>query len=106
MSRITDTDGNPLTHVALVQQPETVSAVIVVRVACAAGQYLAVSAEPTARVLARRTGSGNAFVDLADEPISLTEFDGLEVTFDLKVSTSATASRTRVALPVKVTYQP
>ena len=56
-------------------------------------------------MLARVQGSG-AFVDIGAAPISLTPYDGQTVSFELKVSAGAVTGIKRVAIPVRVTYQP
>jgi hypothetical protein len=50
--------------------------VFTVRVPCKAGMFLSAVARDDAIVSARRTGSGDAFQDLAEMPLTLTEFDG------------------------------
>ena len=106
MKQITDTSGNPLTHVALVQAPSAQSGVIVILVPCASGQYLAATDDANAQVLARLTGSGASFQDIGVTPISLTLFDGTVQSFDVKVQTGAVSAPTRASLPVRVTYAP
>jgi hypothetical protein len=106
MPTVTDTLGNPLTHVALVMSPLSDSSVVVARVECRAGLFLAATSEGAARVLARRTGSGSPFVDLSTSPISLTEFDGTTQSFDFKVSAGAVSAIERDALSVRVTFAP
>ncbi len=103
---ITDTSDVVLTHVALSLAAESESQVIVVRVPCVAGMSLAAGEAAAAQVLARRTGSGEAFVDLHDSPILLTPWAGATLEFDLKVAASAVAGRAFAALPVRVTFNP
>lgn len=103
---ITDTNGAAITVLSMSLAAGQVSAVLVMRVPCLAGQLLAADANPSAAVLARRTGSGDAFADLAVAPIALTPFDGQTVEFDLKVSASTVTGVQRVAIPVRVTYSP
>lgn len=103
---ITDTSGQPLLYVNLRLDENTDSVVIVARVPCLAGKFLASAVDARAAVLARRTGSGDAFVDLADAPISLTEFDGEAVEFDFKVHAGNVTGLQRVALAVRVTFNP
>ncbi|MBA3242647.1 MAG: hypothetical protein H0T60_15585 [Acidobacteria bacterium] len=102
---ITDTNDQPLLYVNLRLGEGADSVVIIGRVPCRAGRFLATDSDTRAQVLARRTGSGNAFVDIADAPIDLTEFDGETVEFDFKVSAGEVTGLERVALPVRVTYQ-
>ncbi|MET0646373.1 MAG: hypothetical protein ABW208_07105 [Pyrinomonadaceae bacterium] len=101
---ITDSAGAAITVLSMSLAAAQESAVLTVRVPCLAGQFLAADSNPSASVLARRTGSGDAFADLAVAPISLTPFDGQTVEFDLKVSASALTGVRRVAIPVRVTY--
>jgi hypothetical protein len=103
---ITDTAGVPLTAVNLSLAAESDSTVLVGRVACAAGLYLAGSSEGAAQVLARRTGSGDSFVDLAVSPIDLSPHAGETVSFDFKVHAGSIEGRAFVALPVRVTPNP
>jgi hypothetical protein len=105
MNQITDTSGNPLTHVALVQAPSSESGVIVIRVPCSTGQKLKADAGADARVLARLTGSGASFQDIGVTPISLTPYADSVVSFDVKIQTGAVSQPARAALPVRVTYQ-
>lgn len=106
MTSITDTNDAALTSVSLVLTESTSSGVLVIRVPCQAGQYLASTVDSLAQVLARRTGSGAAFVDIAVAPILLTPYAGSTVEFDVKVSAQAVTGLQRVALPVRVTYTP
>lgn len=105
--QITDATGAPLLYVNLNLNASTDSGVVVGRVPCAAGKWLTASpAQSGASVLARRTGSGDAFQDLATSPIDLTPYDGSTVSFDFKVHSNAITGFERVALPVRVSYAP
>jgi hypothetical protein len=106
MSTVTDTLGNPLTHVALVLAESTDSDVVVALVPCEAGRFLSATSDGATRVFCRRTGSGDAFVDLSVSPISLTPFDGEVVSFDFKVEAGAVSSIERDALQVAITFNP
>jgi hypothetical protein len=104
---ITDTTGQPILYVNLSLTELTDSAVIVAVVPCAAGKWL--SAAPVvaaAYVEARRTSSGDLFQDLSVAPIDLTPWDGQTISFDFKVHANNVTGLQRVALPVRVTYQP
>jgi hypothetical protein len=103
---ITDTNGEPLLYVNLRLDEGADSVVVVARVPCVAGKFLASDGDGRAQVLARRTGSGDTFADIADDPISLTEFDGQTVDFDFKVHAGTVTGLERVALPVRVTFNP
>ncbi|MGB8509681.1 MAG: hypothetical protein WCD76_14945 [Pyrinomonadaceae bacterium] len=106
MSAITDTNGAPLTAVNLSLAAESDSAVLVGRVPCAAGLYLASSSESAAQVRARRTGSGDAFVDLAVSPIDLSPHAGETVSYDFRIHAGNIEGRAFVAVPVRVTPNP
>lgn len=108
MSRaITDTSGQPLLYVNLHLSENSESVVIVARIPCAAGLYLAATESASARVMARRTGSGDAFADLATDPISLAAWDGSSIDFDFKVEAlSVSSGLVRLALPARVTARP
>jgi hypothetical protein len=101
---ITDTTGVPLLFVNLRLDEGTDSVVVVARIPCAAGKVLASISDAAAAVLARRTGSGDSFVNIAASPISLTEFDGEDIDFDFKVHAGTIVGLARVALPVRVGY--
>lgn len=103
---ITDTTGQPLLFANLRLDAEAESSVIVARIPCRAGRYLTASGDARAGVLARRTGSEDDFVGLSTDPISLTEFDGEVIDFDFKVSAGSVTGLERVALPVRVTFNP
>jgi phage terminase large subunit-like protein len=104
---ITDTSGQPLLYVNLSLTELTDSPVVVVLVPCAAGKWLAASpVVAAAYVEARRTSSGDLFQDLSVAPIDLTPWDGQTISFDFKVHANDVSGLQRVALPVRVTFQP
>jgi hypothetical protein len=103
---ITDADGVPLGYVAQALPEGTESGVLEVRVPCSAGRFLTAADDPIVRVLARRTGSGDAFVDLQSAPYDLTPHDGETVAFDVKLLTGAVSANTTFAVPVRVTPRP
>ncbi len=105
MSAITDTNDNPLTHVSLVMN-EGGEQIVTVRVPCVAGMFLTATENAAAVVSARLTGSGDEFTDISASPISLTEFDGEVVEFDVRVQAGDVDGLLRVAIPVRVTFQP
>jgi hypothetical protein len=108
MSRaITDTGGAPILYINLQLAANNDSVVVVGRVPCEAGLYLTASpVNASASVKARRTGSGDAFQDLATSPIDLTPYAGTVVSFDFKVHSSNVTGFARVALPVRVSFTP
>jgi hypothetical protein len=107
MNSVLDANGNPLTHVADSLSENEVWT-FTVSVPCVAGMVLVadVPEDAPATVLARVTGSGDAFVDLAANPITLTEFDGETVDFDIRVEVGDVPGLARVSLPVRVTFNP
>lgn len=107
MSReVTDTAGAPVSLISLSLAASSSSAVVELLVPCVAGMYLAASSEAGARVLARRTGSGEAFADLSTSPVLLTPWAGQSVAFDFQVAAGAVEGRAFMALPVRVTFNP
>jgi hypothetical protein len=105
--QITDTGGAPLIYINLTLEAAHDSVVIVGRVPCRAHQFLTASPSlSAASVLARRTGSGDPFVDLGSAPVDLTPYDGTTVSFDFKVRAAAVTGFERVALPVRVSFNP
>lgn len=105
--QITDAGGSPLMYVNLQLPASTDSVVVVGLVPCSAGRFLtAAPLNSSASVLARRTGSGDAFQNLATSPINLAPYDGETISFDFKVHSQAITGFARVALPVRVSYSP
>lgn len=86
-----DENDQPLTGLHYTLAPGQVSAVSVVKVMARAGLRLIAEDSDAARVLARRSGTADAFQDLADSPISLTPWAGTWQTFDIKVEAGAIA---------------
>lgn len=107
MNSVFDTSDNPLTHVAI-NLSENGVRTFAVRVPCIAGMFLTadVPGDAPATISARITGSGDPFVDIAETPLTLTEFDGETVEIDIRVEAGDVAGRARAALPVRVTYNP
>ena len=101
---ITDTNNQPLLYINLQLEENTDSAVVACLIPCASGKYLTASISSLAQVFARRTGSGDAFVNLATSPISLAPFAGQIVSYDFRVHTLSVTGLQRVALPVRVGY--
>jgi hypothetical protein len=105
--QILDTAGQPLLFINLHMAENSDSVVIVASIPCAAQKFLAGPADGSARVMARRSGSGDPFVDLSISPIDLTPFAGTSVLFDFKVHSLAVATgMVCLALPVRVTFRP
>jgi hypothetical protein len=106
MPEILDAGNRPISYISLQQQENTDSQIIFIRVPCSAGQFLAANDVTEARVLARLAGSSDPFVDLFDNPIDLTPFDGTTTDFDIKVHTGLVTGIIPTAVEVKVTYNP
>ena len=106
MSRqVTDTNGVAITVLSMSVQQNSDTSVLVVEVPCTAGMSLTCNGDPSASVLMRRTGSGDAFQDIATSPISLTPYAGTTQSFDLKIHAGAFSGLLkRVSLPVRVKF--
>ena len=103
---ITDTNDVPITYLRFAQVENSDSAVFVVRVPCASGQWLKAADDANARLLGRRHGTADAFVDLASNPISLTPYAGTNTDFDLKLHTNAVAGLVATAVELRATFNP
>ncbi len=104
---ITDSNGSPLVYINLRLDEGAQSVVIVGNVPCSAGMFLTAAADARAQVLARPSGSVDAFIDIAVASVALAPWDGQTIAFDFKVAAlSVAAGIERVALPVRVTYNP
>jgi len=101
---ITDTGGNPILYVNLSLSENSDSVVVAVLIPAKAGMKLTTDVNASASVMARLTGSGATFVDIAASPIDLTPWAGTTVGFDLKVHSNAAASLARLAMPVRVAF--
>jgi hypothetical protein len=101
---ITDTANAPITSLQMSLTEETESSVFVVRVPCLAGQKLRSDPNPYAQVLARESGSGDAFQDIAASPIDLAPYAGTLTLFDVKVAALSVEGLKRAALSVRVSY--
>lgn len=104
MKAILDTLDAPITALQMSLTEETESAVLIVRVPCAANQFLKSDSNPYAQVLARRTGSGSVFQDIAASPIDLTPYADTLTLFDIKVVALSVEGLKRAALSVRVSY--
>lgn len=103
---ITGATGAAITVLSMSLVEGAESDVILIRVPCLAGQHLAADGNASAQVFARLTGSGGPFLDISAAPIDLTPYAGLTVEFDLKMTAGAVSGIKRVAIPVRVTYNP
>lgn len=106
MRSITDIAGVAITVLSMSLASGAESAAIVIQVPCLAGQFIVADGDASATVLARVQGIGTSFVNIATSPIALTPYNGQTVSFELKVSAGAVTGLKRLAIPVRVTYQP
>lgn len=106
MSRqVTDTTGAAVTILSSGVRQNSDSPVIALLMPCTTGMSLTADAAPAAQVLARRTGSGDPFVDVSTSPIDLSPWNGTTQSFDFKFHGAAFSGLIkRVALPVRVKY--
>lgn len=107
MNSVFDTADNPLTHVAINLSENGVWE-FTVRVPCVAGMFLTadVPESATATVSARLTGSGEPFIDMGESPLSLTPHADTITSFDIKIVAGDVQGVQRVAVPVRVTFNP
>lgn len=106
MNFILDTNGIPISAlpVSLVENSDSLP--VTIRVECVAGRYLASAGHASAQVLARRSGTGDAYADLSVSPLDLTPYDGEIIDFDLKLHAGAVASMLLAAIRLRVTPNP
>jgi hypothetical protein len=104
MALITDADGEPLGYLSYDLVAGEGSELIEVIVTAGAGRRLESTVESDVHVLAREAGSVGAFTDLATG-IALDSYgEGVEVTFELKVTTEASfVGQERFAVWIGVT---
>lgn len=101
---ITDTNDVPITYLSFTQAESTDGTVFVIRVKCLSGLKLVAQDVADVRVLARRHGTVDAFVDIATSPIALTPYAGTSVDFDVKLHTNAVTAFVSTAVEIRVTY--
>lgn len=82
----------PLSLVPVELDEGETSPVFVARVPCHAGRTLAARVDAGLTVEARRTGSGEPFVDIGAAPYDLAAFDGESVAFDFRLTAAAGAA--------------
>ena len=104
--QFTDTADVPISYLRFSQPESSDSAVFVLRVPCAAGQWLKAAENSSVRLLARRHGTADAFIDLADDPILLDPYAGTNTDFDLKLHTNAVAGLVATAVELRATFNP
>lgn len=101
---VTDTNGQQITAVNLTVNESSESGVFVIRFKALANYKLTAPANSLITVLARKTGSGATFQNIAANPIDVSPFANTVVDYDLKIA-AATVNLPieRVALPVRLT---
>jgi hypothetical protein len=104
MSEMTDTGGNPLTYTYFTLPESTDGPVFVVRSPGGPGVFLKADADPSLRVVGRRSGTSNAFVDLATSPLELAWADPADV--DVKARANAVTGLVQAAVSVRSTKNP
>lgn len=104
---IFDANGNELNHAAFVLNESSESAAFVVRIEPRANDWLKADNISGVAVLARRTGSSDAFQNLGVAPINLSAFVNSSVDFDVKLAASAVSVPVaRFLIPLRVTPNP
>lgn len=104
MNPFTDSNGSPLAFVQAETDEGETTPVFVAKVPAAAGFVLTADPDSGLTVEARRTGSGDAFVDIAAAPVDLTPFDGEQVAFDFRVLAGAVSASSPLQAVVKIAY--
>lgn len=101
---ILDIDGHPIEHLSAQLPEQTDSSIMIIQVPCMAGAFLQVEDNAHVRVLGRLNNTANIFQDLHTQPIDLTPFDGLIVSFDIMLRANAVDGDTSEALELKAAY--
>jgi hypothetical protein len=104
MNELTDTAGAPLSFVPLDVDEGATTPVFVARVRAAAGRALAAAPDFGLTVEARPTGSGLPFQNIGVTPYDLTPYDGLTVSFDLRVTAGAVSADSPLQAVVSLAY--
>lgn len=104
MNPFTDTAAAPLSFVPVEVDEGETTPVFVARVPAAAGFVLEAAPDSGLSVEARPTGSGEPFVDIAATPYDLTPFDGLNVSFDFRITAGAVAADSPLQAVVRLAY--
>jgi hypothetical protein len=101
---ITDTADQPITYLYFQLAESSDGPVVVVRAPGGAGRFLAADANAYLRVLGRRSGTSDAFVDLATSPLSLAWADPADV--DIKAHANLVTALEQPSIRVRSTKNP
>lgn len=104
MSQIMDTSNNPLTYLYFLLTESTDGSTVIVRAPGGPGRYLKADDDPTLRVLGRRAGTADAYVDLATSPLSLSWADPADV--QIKPHANSVTALEQKAVTVRSTVNP
>lgn len=102
MSEITDINDIPITFLSYTIPESTDGPLFVLRIPVLVGHVLTATDNPNARVLVRRTGTADAFVDIQTSPIDLDSFVTDTVDFDAKIHTNAIVGLVSTAVDILV----
>lgn len=106
MLQITDTNGNPLTSVSFALPENTTSQTVVAVIPARANYFLSAINTANLTVKARKTGSGNPFVDIDSNPIDLTSEAPNSVSYDFQVVAASVSQNVSDSVRVLVTANP
>lgn len=101
---ITDTSDQPITYLYFLLTESSDGPVVVVRAPGGPGRYLKADDDSLLRILGRRAGSADAFVDLFSSPLSLSWADPADV--EVKAHANATAGAEYKTVRVRSTHNP
>lgn len=104
MSQITDTGDAPITYVYFLLTESSDGPSLVVRAPGGAGRFLKADDDADLRVLGRRSGTSDSFVDLATSPLDISWSDSADV--EIKAHAGAVSAFEQRAVHVKSTYSP
>lgn len=104
MNGITDTAGNDLTYVYFLLTEGQTGAAFVARCPGGEGRFLTAADDDRLRIQGRRSGTADAFQDLADDPLELDWADPADV--DVRAVAGAVDVLERPAVRVRVTRNP
>lgn len=104
MSEITDTSNVPLTYMYFLLTESSNGPIVVVRSPGGVGRFLKADDDVDLRILGRRAGTSDAFVDLAITPLELTWADPADV--EIKAHAEAVTLIEHRAVTVRSTRNP
>lgn len=104
MNPFEDTNGAPLSFVQTEADEGETTPVFVAVVPAAAGFVLTAEPDAGLTVEARRTGSGDAFVNIATNPVDLAPYDGQQVAFDFRIAAGAVSASSPLQAVVTLAY--